>query len=171
MLFVKFYFPVDFSLSPCYVLIMQVKAWPLKSKYRTVKEIKYAVNSFSGDLYGFPGLMGRGIEEFYDFVKRIPYTKDIKNIEVVSRPKYLLQNFPALDCKKKSILMGSYMKNKYGPGSYRYVLSSNRPDGQICHIFTQVRVEGDNWINADATYPQNIFGQKKRVTNFEIVRG
>lgn len=150
---------------------MRLYSWPLRSKYRTVKEIKYAVDNFHGDLKDFPLLSGMKLPEYYDYVKKIPYVRDIKDVEIVSRPRFLLTHFPALDCKKKSILMGSYMREKYGPGSYRYVLSSNRPDRQICHIFTQVLVDGERWVNADATYPQNILGQKKRVTNFEIVRG
>jgi hypothetical protein len=149
---------------------MDVFEWPLKSKYRTVQEIKFAVNNFSGDLLEFPGLMNMSLNQYYDFVKKIPYKRDVENNEVVSRPIYLLTIFPALDCKKKSILFASFMLLRYGPGSYRFVLSSNRPDGKISHIFTQINVSGE-WINADATYNKNVLGSKKKVTNFEIVGG
>jgi hypothetical protein len=148
---------------------MIVKAWPLNSKYQTVAEIKKAVNNYSGDLELFPRLLSMDLLNYYNFVKSIPYTRDMKNSEIVSRPMYLLSVFPALDCKKKSILMGSFMLLKFGPGSYRLCLSSNRPDGNIGHVFTQVLVDGQ-WVNADATYSHNTFGAKKKVTNFEIIK-
>lgn len=147
---------------------MELHSWPLRSKYRTVKEIRYAVNTFNGDLKSFPEVLNMDIPQFYDFVKNIPYTKDAENNEIVSRPLYLLTIFPALDCKKKSILFASFMLLKYGHNSYRFVLSSNRPDGKIGHIFTQIFVN-DRWYNADATYSKNKLGSKKKVTNFEIV--
>lgn len=147
---------------------MELKAWPLNSKYRTVKEIKFAVNKFYTDLNDFPNLKKMNALEFYDFAKKIPYVRDVPDVEIVSRPKYLLTLFKALDCKKKAILFGSFMKLKYGDGSYRFVISSNRPDGAIGHIFTQIYTNGQ-WINADCTYPKNILGAKKKVTNFEIM--
>ena len=147
---------------------MELKAWPLKSKYRTVQEIRHAVNNYCDDLSLFPPLLNMDLPNYFNFVKQIPYTRDIKNNEIVSRPKFLLTIFTALDCKKKSILMGSYMRMKHGPGSYRFCLSSSRPDGNIGHIFTQVLANGQ-WINADATYSNNKLGAKKKVTNFEII--
>jgi hypothetical protein len=144
-------------------------AWPLRTKYRTVQEIKYAVDRFAGDLKRFPKIMNMNLPQFFDFVKKIPYQRDVPQREIVSRPLYLLTVFPSLDCKKKSILMACFIALKYGADSVRFVLSSNRPDKQIGHVFTQF-YNGKDWINADATYPQNILGQKKRVTNYEIVR-
>jgi hypothetical protein len=149
---------------------MNVKAWPLESKYQTVREIKHAVKTYYKDLLNFPKLINMTTEQFYEYVKKLPYTKDMPDAEIVSRPQYLLSIFNALDCKKKSILFGSFMRLKHGPGTYRFVLSSTRPDGKICHIFTQILSNG-NWINADATYSHNVLGSKKRVTNYEIVKG
>ena len=149
---------------------MDLKTWPLNSRFRTVKEIKYAVNHFYKDLLNFPDLIKKNIEEYFDFVRKIPYVRDIPKTEIVSRPDYLLTLFPALDCKKKAILMASYMRLKFGPGSYRFVTSSNRPDGKIGHIFTQI-FNGSRWINADATYSNNKLGEPKKVTNFEIMGG
>jgi len=148
---------------------MELKAWPLRSKYRTVKEINFAVNHYAADLKQFPEIMKMSFKQFFNFVKNIPYSRDQKESEVVSRPKYLLTIFKALDCKKKSILIGSFMRLKFGPGSYRFVLSSNRPDGLISHIFTQIFDE--RWINADATYSSGQIGKPKLVTNFEIIGG
>lgn len=137
---------------------------------RTVREIRHAVDTYYKDMAGFPELLRMNAVEFFDYVKNIPYVRDVPDLEIVSRPKYLLTIFPSLDCKKKSILMASFMRYKHGPGSYRFVLSSNRPDGQIGHIFTQVKCNGQ-WINADATYSNNNFAAKKRVTNYQIVEG
>lgn len=149
---------------------MNLYTWPLHDKERTVKEIKYAVKNYSGDLKRFPDLLNMSIQEYYNYVKNIPYSRDVKSAEIVSRPLYLLTVFPALDCKKKSILMASFMLLKFGPDSFRYVLSSNRPDGAIGHIFTQI-FNGQKWINADATYNYNRLGAPKKVTNYQIVRG
>jgi len=149
---------------------MVIKSWPLKSKYRTVDEVKTATNEYFKDLLGFPTLKNLTVQDYYDYVKNIPYVRDAKNVEVVSRPKYLLDKkvFRALDCKKKAILMGSFMLMKYGPDSYRFVISSNRPDKQIGHIFTQINIDG-SWINADATYSNNEIGKTKKITAFEIM--
>jgi hypothetical protein len=147
---------------------MDIKETPLKSKYRTVAEVKHAVHTYAADLRGFPDIMSMNVAQYYNFVKSLPYKKDVPDTEVVSRPCYLLTLFPALDCKKKAILFGSYMHLNYGPKSYRFVISSNRPDGQIGHIFTQIFSNG-RWINADATYSYNVLGKPKRVTNYEII--
>jgi len=108
------------------------------------------------------------IQQFFDYVKSIPYEKDIPDQEVVSRPLYLLRLFPSLDCKKKAILMSSFINLKYGPRAWRLCLSSNRPDGKITHIFPQFN-NGKTWLNVDATYNHNTFAGKKRVTNIEFV--
>jgi hypothetical protein len=149
---------------------MEVKEIPLKSKYRTVSEVKHAVNTYADDLRDFPEFMSMDVEQYYDYVKNIPYKRDVPDTEIVSRPRYLLTIFPSLDCKKKAILFASFMHLNYGPKSYRFVISSNRPDGQIGHIFTQILADG-RWINADATYSHNILGKAKRVTNYEIMGG
>jgi hypothetical protein len=149
---------------------MEVKTWPLQSKDQTVNEIRYAVNKYHADLRAFPSLIKMSVQEFFNFVKEIPYVRDVPETEMVSRPKYLLTMFPALDCKKKAILMGSFMRLKYGPGSYRFVLSSNRKDGKMGHVFTQI-FNSSRWINADATYNNNALGATKIITNFEIVGG
>lgn len=148
---------------------MNVKLEPLFDKYDTVAEIKRMIREYHKDLELFPDLINMNIQEYFDYVKNIPYIRDVPKTEVVSRPKFLLTVFGALDCKKKSILMGSYMKLLHGDGSYRLCLSSNSPDKVIKHIFTQIKI-GDNWINADATYSKNKIGALKKVTNFEIVK-
>ena len=149
---------------------MQLYKYPLRDKYRTVQEIKKAVNTYYHDLDGFANIRSMNFLDFYNMVKNIPYIRDMKDSEIVSRPKFLLTIFNALDCKKKAILIASYMKLKHGPGSYRFCLSSNRPDRVIGHIFTQVLVNGQ-WRNADATYSRNKYGQQKSVTVLEIVKG
>jgi hypothetical protein len=148
---------------------MAIKTETLFDKYQTVVEIKRMIREFYKDLLNFPNLVNMDVQEYFDFVKNIPYVRDVPKIEVVSRPNFLLTVFDALDCKKKSILMGSYMKLKYGDGSYRLCLSSNSPDKVIKHIFTQIKM-GDNWVNADATYSENSIGKLKKATNFEIVK-
>lgn len=148
---------------------MTIKTETLFDKYQTVAEIKRMIREYYKDLLNFPDLVNMDVQQYFDFVKNIPYIRDVPKTEVVSRPNFLLTVFDALDCKKKSILMGSYMKLKYGDGSYRLCLSSNSPNRVIKHIFTQINLNG-SWVNADATYSKNRIGAPKKVTNFEIVK-
>jgi len=110
------------------------------------------------------------ITEFYNFVRRIPYRKDIKPVEIIARPKIILKNLSlGMDCKKKGILISSFIKSKYGDKiPYRFMTTSNKKSGRIHHIFPQVFINGE-WVNLDATYSHYKPFKKKLVTNFEVV--
>ncbi len=107
------------------------------------------------------------IVQYHDMVRTLPYRQDTKPIEVVARPKHLFRHRRmGLDCKKKGILVGSYLRLKGIP--YRFVGSSNKKNGRIHHVFPQAFISGQ-WKNIDATYPHYKPFTKKKVTNCEIL--
>jgi hypothetical protein len=151
---------------------MGVTVERLSDKSQTASRIKELVSKFSGDLKKISlkkgsrlvPLASLPLSEYFDFVKNLPYRRDKKPVEVVARPALLLTSdtFAGNDCKKKSILMASYLKENGIP--YRFVGSSNRKDGSIHHIFVQglFRVnDSKEWLNLDATYANyRPFGRK-----------
>lgn len=107
------------------------------------------------------------IKEFHNLVRTLPYRQDFKPIEVVARPKHLFKHRSlGLDCKKKGILIGSFLKLNHIP--YRFVGSSNRQTRRIHHVFPQAFISG-KWRNVDATYNHYEPFTKKRVTAYEVL--
>lgn len=131
-----------------------VKLCELNSKDQTGAEMYRLIDNYSDDLNkikinGKP-LSSLNLLEYFNFVKNIPYRKDIKAIEVVSRPSKIIENKShGMDCKKKAILISSYLKQRGIP--YRLIASSKRKDKRIHHVFPQMNISGD-WVNMDATY-------------------
>ena len=154
---------------------MIITQYDLFKKSQTAKEMYRIIEKYWRDLKRFSVTVNKRnvplteltIEQFFNFLRKIPYTKDVKPIEVVARPRYLLNAAMAgLDCKKKSILMASYLRSN--GHNYRLVGSSNRRNKNIHHVFPQVLTKG-GWQNLDATYPQYKPYQKKRVTAYEVL--
>ncbi len=87
-------------------------------------------------------------------------------VEVVARPAYLLDPsiWPALDCKKKAILVGAWCKKNNVP--YVYVASSEYPSREIHHVLPVI-FDGNRWVTADATLPGYKIGQGFPVTRVE----
>lgn len=107
------------------------------------------------------------IREFHSIIKMLPYRQDMKPIEVVARPKHLLKHRAlGLDCKKKGILIGSYLK--INSIKYRFLGSSNRKNRRIHHVFPQAKING-KWHNVDATYSHYRPFERKRVTAYEVL--
>lgn len=147
----------------------------LFNKNQTAKKMYYLVDRYFKDLSKFKTkkngkiipITKLNIIEFFNFVRKIPYRKDIKPIEVVARPKTIIKyRQKGADCKKKGILMGAYFKFKNVP--YRFMSSSRKPSGRIHHVFPQIYVNG-KWKNMDATYKHYKPFQKKIVTNSEAL--
>ena len=108
------------------------------------------------------------LAEFFDYVKKIPYRRDRRGVETVARPGLLLKEFPALDCKKKAILICAWARCNGIP--YRLVACSERPDKKIHHVFPQIK-EADRVRNVDATYPKyRLFQNKSRLTRAEVLK-
>jgi hypothetical protein len=144
----------------------------LDSKDQTGKEMYRLIDNYSGDLHNIK-VNGSPISElnlfdFFNFVKNIPYRRDIKGIEVVSRPGKIVQHKnTGMDCKKKSILISSYLKKRGIP--FRLIASSKRPDKRIHHVFPQMKID-DKWYNMDATYSDYKPLQLKTLTKAEVLR-
>jgi hypothetical protein len=150
----------------------------LFDKKQTVKEIDRIARRYGADIEEFfikkdgviIPLHKLSLKEFYNLVRAIPYQRDQRPIEILIRPGYMIKNKGiGLDCKKKTILMASYMyRSASGPVRFRYVGSSQRPDKRIHHIYLQVLHDGQ-WKNVDATYPENNIFENKQYTKVELL--
>lgn len=153
---------------------MEINAERLIDKQQTADKIHELINRYHKDISKFYIIDNRGrkrplhklkLLEYYELIKNIPYKKDRRPIEIIARPKHLLSGvFNNLDCKKKTVLIGAYLKmNGY---KYRLIGTSNRKSKNIHHIFPQVKLNG-KWWNLDATYPENKAYQPKFITNMQ----
>lgn len=116
----------------------------------TGKNMRMLVDTYYTDLceYGYNQLR---LEDFFNFVKNLPYKKDAEPIEIIARPKHIL-TLQSFDCKKKAILIASFLKcNSY---DYDFIGVSSRPTGEIHHVIVRAYINGET-IDIDATYPQN----------------
>lgn len=104
--------------------------------------------------------------EAFDVIRSIPYKQDTAPVEVVSRPAFIT-NETGADCKKKSILMGSYLKKNGIP--FRLVAVSTMPDKRVHHVFTQGFINGE-WKNLDPTYSNAVPFKSKTVTRYEVLK-
>lgn len=147
---------------------------PLFDKYQTADKIKNLVNDYYTDLQDilvYEDLLpihNLELDDYYLFVKNIPYRRDTKPIEVISRPYYIVKHRNlGMDCKKKSILIASWAK--YNSVPYQFIGSSSRKDKKVHHIFPQLKIN-DNWKNVDATYDHyELFEPKNNLTHSEVL--
>lgn len=154
---------------------------PLTSKKQTGRRMYAIVERFHNDLRNahVPGayrpLAEWSLDDFFNFVKDIPYRKDEKPVEVLSRPAHILR-FARLgmDCKKKNSLMAAFLRCQVsrerptGIG-YRFVASSRRADKRVHHVFCQGLLDG-KWTTLDVTYPWYKPGEVKEVTYAEVLQ-
>lgn len=147
----------------------------LIDKKQTANKIKYLVNCYYNDIDSIrirqngkmKELSKLPLKTFFNFVKNIKYRMDNSPIEIISRPKHILnQRNIGMDCKKKSILIASYLKKNRIP--YRFICSSTKPNRRIHHIFPQAYLNG-TWKNVDATYSKYKLFSKKPVTKAEYL--
>jgi len=109
------------------------------------------------------------VPAFFDFLRRIPYSPDLRGVEVVSRPAYLLAaNWRGLDCKKKAQVAAAYFQEKGIP--WRFLAVSSRPDGKAHHTYVQGWINGQ-WIDFDPTYSDARLGERKQWTKAEVLAG
>lgn len=151
---------------------------PLRNKEQTGARMRWLVERFAGDLSRYyVKRKGRAValdklplNEYFDVVRTIPYQQDTAPVEVVARPRILLDKARGgLDCKKKSLLVAAYCQRRGIP--WRLVASSRRPDRKYHHVFPQglfrqggMSGEASRWVNLDATYASNRLGENKRVS-------
>jgi hypothetical protein len=159
-----------------YIYGMIVTRKNLRDKSQTTGEMKRLINRYHSDLNRSHIIKGKKriplsslpLKSFFNLVKKLPYKKDSRKIEVVQRPLITLKTSKRLgaDCKKKSILISAYLKNNGIP--YRLIGSSKHKSGRIHHVFPQARL-GKRWINIDATYDDYKIGQPKKVTKAVVL--
>ena len=148
---------------------MATKTVILKDQDVTISEIIRLAKKYYNDLDlilldGMP-VYKLNLIDFFDLVKRIPYSEDPDSHEIVMRPYYIFKSKYA-DCKKKSILIASFCNKNKIPN--RFVICSVRPDRQFHHIYNQIK-NGSKWLNVDSTYSDNIiFSAKKNLTNKKV---
>lgn len=146
----------------------------LFDKKQTGKEMYRIIETFSNDLDYIMIISSGSQSRFSDLdlitafntIRNIPYRQDQAPVEVVARPMYI-NNDTGADCKKKAVLMGSYLKENNIP--YRLVAVSSRPDRRIHHVFTQGLINGE-WKNLDPTYPSYKPFEHKEFTKLEVLK-
>ena len=148
----------------------------LTNKSQTAKKMYRLIDLFNGDINQMTVIdAGRkreirkmNLPQFFDLVRRIRYRRDTKPIEVISRPSHILNlSRLGMDCKKKAILISSFLKSRGIP--FRLIGSSNRPNKRIHHVFPQAFFNGE-WRNVDATYSHYNLFEPKAVTNVEVLQ-
>lgn len=154
---------------------MNIQRRRLLSKDQTGREMHRLISLYFSDLNNIKCWYGNKltpfsslpIEQAYNFVRKIPYRRDTKPIEVIARPREIMRfRNLGVDCKKKAILLASYLRSRGLP--YRLVASSRLPSGRIHHVFPQILFWG-TWLNFDATYPHYKPFRRKAVTNMEVL--
>lgn len=153
---------------------MRVSSSSLKDKDQTASEMYNLVEKYHDDLKNVTVIYNGKkkifsdlpLLEAFDVIKMIPYQQDSPPVEVLSRPVYIGTNGTGADCKKKSILMGSWLKENGIP--YRFIAVSTTPDRRVHHVFTQGYLN-DTWKNLDPTYSDAIPYQSKTVTAYEVL--
>lgn len=147
----------------------------LIDKKQTIARIFELCEKYAGDLksisaednYELKPLADFSLISFFNFVKNIPYRRDVEPIEIVARPKIIIErafNGAGKDCKKAAVLIGSYLTLAGRP--WRLATVSTRPDKMIHHIFPQVKTDIE-YKNLDATYSYMRPFEPKQCTKVE----
>lgn len=145
----------------------------LTDKSQTGREMSRLVHKYHRDIdlfqvHGAP-LSKIPLDQYFSIVSRLPYKKDSEPVEVVSRPYHLLAGpWAGWDCKKKAILIASYFENRNIP--WRFVAVSSQPGGQIHHVIVQAKIDNE-WVDIDATYPENELWDQYDWTAAEVLNG
>ena len=107
--------------------------------------------------------------DFFNFIKKIPYTEDSQD-EILDRPKGLLnpKKWPGLDCKKKAILLASYLHNR--GLKWSFVAVSEKLGFPIHHVYCLLKY-GNKFFPLDATYNNSKFLKINPVFEAEIIGG
>ncbi len=150
-----------------------LKGQPLKDVSQTVDEMKRLINSYYTDM-SFAQSMT--IEDFYKYVKRIPYVEDEVacqaqgydpakyDCEFVQRPALTVER--GGDCDDKVVVAASYMKLRNIP--YRIVTVSYRPDKQFEHVYLYIWY-GGVWLPFDPTLSTvGIFKEHRPYTALKV---
>lgn len=139
----------------------------LYSRIQTLTAMRDHVEKHFTDVEEFKYFSPNSI---FDHVKEIPFYPDPEFYEIISRPSYLMdpEIFPGMDCKKKSILIAAWAKNKGLP--YAFMAGSEEKGVEPHHVFPIVKIPEKGWIAMDATFPHNRIGEIVTPHEWEIIK-
>lgn len=146
----------------------------LHDKEQTGREMYSLAQRFTDDLEHFVlendprvTLAQVPLSQYYAIIRAIPFRQDDHGAEVVTRPYHLFTTpWRGWDCKKKAIALAAYLEKRGIP--WRFLSVSRRPDGEIHHVLVQASVDGQ-WLNVDATYPDNELFEPEQWTAEEVL--
>lgn len=160
-----------------YNTYMEYNREPLRNRHQTARRIKHLIEQYYTDIHNVffkDGYRTRPVteltlKEYFNLIKNIPYRRDPKPFEIVARPYYLFKHRNlGLDCKKKAVLIGAYIRIKNF--KYRAIGSSAREDKKVHHIYLQIfDQKTKTWRNVDATYPDYVLFEDKPTETFREV--
>lgn len=155
---------------------MRLSAKRLRTKDETGKGMHRLIKRYDQDLDfiqvkrggKYVPLSQLPMQEFFDEVRKMPYRRDVKPIEVIARPSIIVrQRRKGIDCKKKAILIAAYLKRRKIP--FRLIASSKKANRRIHHVFPQMNI-GGQWHNVDVTYTHYRPLERKFVTRAEVLQ-
>ena len=124
---------------------------------QTGRQMRWIVKHFYMDMAPYATLTH---QEIFDKVKKLPFRPDPKNIELLKRPKFTMEQFgPGGDCDDKSICIASWAKLNNIPWDF---IAVGRRKGDswkipLTHVFVRLYYL-NNALNVDATYSTNVIG-------------
>ncbi len=114
--------------------------------------------------------------QWFRYVQSLPYVKDPKRIEHVTRPGISLElagTGHPLDCDDKSILSFSYfiLQNEIKGYDYQKRAAVTGREDKPKHIYAEFKENRDSkiWIPYDCTYPHNVFAKTLYIPGFKRV--
>ena len=137
---------------------MQQKVEPYYGNARqTGRRMHWLVENYYMDMAPFATLSH---QQIFDKIKRIPFNPDPKNIELLKRPKFTMEQFgPGGDCDDKSICIAAWAK--LNNIKWNFVAVGRRKPGKLkiplTHVFVRLYYP-NSALNVDATYSTNVLG-------------
>lgn len=147
-----------------------------KSYHGTVEKMIKTIEAHADDLKNFVDINSGcsldklSLQDFYNYVKAMPYRRDPAGNEIIPRPAFIIEYAPKYgrDCKKQSILIGAWAKLNGVP--YRLKVVSRNKKKRMHHIYPELQIN-KKWLTADATYNNMLLGahyQNTREKNFYV---
>lgn len=136
------------------------KTRPLKSINETGALMRSLVLKYYTDVSLYRAY---SVEEFFNYVKNLPYIKDPQFEEFIHRPCLTMGEPRYRDCDDKMVLMGSFLKLKGIP--FRFVAVSYMANKKPHHVLIDASLGGVHNI-VDPTYEWNCLETCRPVTNF-----
>ena len=143
------------------IIGMEVLREPLRDAVYTGKVMHQMVEEYYLDMAPYASL---SLNDVFRMIADLPFSPDPKNIEVLKRPKYTMEQLgPGGDCDDKAIALASWAKINSIP--YRFLGVGRKKPRQpffsktlLTHVFPQVYILGE-WITCDPTYSFNVLGR------------